>query len=745
MTIPIRLLAAPLYCWLCLAGCTEENTGSAVQRTEAETDIVLVQPESLVPPSGVANEFATPGQVSMPSGEEAAIEAENQEEEVVDPADEPEMESESEGETERTDNDGLSREEEANTAPIPNASDQTSLLLSTMPELAEGLQEKSQPSDTPAFEDPTAVNLKSGSPPTPAAAERFYLDLENETNPKHALRRIDCFREFYKLTESQTELIQKQRQVWESREHENFVKSGEHFVPASEVLKQQESFYQELANVVQLAESGKSPEDIVAALERISAEHENAVISYYIAGLVKAIWLNESRDALADFRRVLREVPDHAGTLNNIAICEMKTGDYGRALGNWRKAMEGNQLSVSRPEILHNIRYAHLLASSAKTKMPASFADAAGRLLSENGAEPGGQEDKATGFWRFSSWMAKPDQVVNIRAGVQASVSPPSLQMPVESTHGISLGGGLILVAEQNLRLPYLGRSQHLKVVGANVRASRHTAVCQSIATNEELGLTLLECPNLAAPVLSLSVGLPGSKEGVFLADKNARSAIKFHEGTSEIPGDNIKCLFAVITSSDHQGAVGMPVFDGTGSLTGVLSPLASLRSEKNARYAWSTGVIREFIKASPAAPLAWPLVNESESWEARQPFLADHIVRIQLCYPEETLSLSVAARSKFNRSHYLADHSCFVCSGRSYLGCDQKGCANGSVSTKYREIVSRTIKGEPVYGTKIRTSRCPRCNGTGKLRCPNCSDGVEPGIGGRPSGIGNTRGFLSR
>lgn len=676
MTIPIRLLAAPLYCWLCLAGCTEENTGSAVQRTEAETDIVLVQPESLVPPSGVANEFATPGQVSMPSGEEAAIETENQEEEVVDPADEPEMESEPEGETERTDNDGLSREEEANTAPIPNASDQTSLLLSTMPELAEGLQEKSQPSDTPAFEDPTAVNLKSGSPPTPAAAERFY---------------------------------------------------------------------QELANVVQLAESGKSPEDIVAALERISAEHEDAVISYYIAGLVKAIWLNESRDALADFRRVLREVPDHAGTLNNIAICEMKTGDYGRALGNWRKAMEGNQLSVSRPEILHNIRYAHLLASSAKTKMPASFADAAGRLLSENGAEPGGQEDKATGFWRFSSWMAKPDQVVNIRAGVQASVIPPSLQMPVESTHGISLGGGLILVAEQNLRLPYLGRSQHLKVVGANVRASRHTAVCQSIATNEELGLTLLECPNLAAPVLSLSVGLPGSKEGVFLADKNARSAIKFHEGTSEIPGDDIKCLFAVITSSGHQGAVGMPVFDGTGSLTGVLSPLASLRSEKNGRYAWSTGVIREFIKASPAAPLAWPLVNESESWEARQPFLADHIVRIQLCYPEETLSLSVAAPSKFNRSHYLADHSCFVCSGRSYLGCDQKGCANGSVSTKYREIVSRTIKGEPVYGTKIRTSRCPRCNGTGKLRCPNCSDGVEPGIGGRPSGIGNTRGFLSR
>ncbi|WP_237228692.1 tetratricopeptide repeat protein [Rubinisphaera sp. JC750] len=655
------------------------------------------------------------------------------------------MNSEPADDAEKTEIDGPSHEDKGDTAPIPNASDQTSLLLSTMPELAEGLQQKSESSTIPAFESPMAVSLETGSPPTPAAAERFYLDIENETDPGHALRRIDCFLEFYQLTESQIELIQQQRQVWEGREHEDFVKSGEHFVPASEVLKQREAFHQELAQVVQMAESGQSPDDIVVALDRISAEHDDAVISYYIAGLVKAIWLNESREALADFRRVLREVPDHAGTLNNIAICEMKTGDYGRALGNWRKAMEGNQLSVSRPEILHNIRYAHQLALSARTKMPTSFADAAARLLSENADETSQSEDKTTGFWRFSSWVAKPDQVVRIRTDVQTSVSPPSLQLPVESTHGISLGGELILVAEENLRMPYLGRSQHLKVVGANVRSSTHTAVCRSIATNEELGLTLLECPNLAAPVLSLSAGLPGNNEGVFLAHRNARSAIEFHEGISELPSDDIKCLFAAIASSGHQGAVGMPVFDGTGSLTGVLSPLASLQSGKNVRYAWSTGVIREFIKTSPAAPLAWPLINESESWETRQPFLADHIVEIQLCYPEETLSLNRAVRSKFNRSHYLADHSCFVCSGRSYIGCDQKGCANGSVSTKYREIVSRTIKGEPVYGTKIRTSRCPRCSGTGKLRCPNCSDGVEPGIGARPSGFGNTRGLLGR
>lgn len=745
MKIPIRILAAPLYCWLCLAGCAEEGSVSAVPNTDAETEAVFVEPELPVPPSEPANELAGQDHVSATPGEEPATQRDNKEEESSEETDELDANSEPAGEAEKTENDGPSREDKVNTAPIPNASDQTNLLLSTMPELADGLKQKREPSTVPAFEAPTAISLKSGSPPTPAAAERFYLDIENETDPRQALRRIDCFLEFYQLTESQIELIQKQRQVWEGREHEDFVKSGEHFVPAREVVKQRESFHQELAEVVQLAESGQSPDDIVTALDRISAEHDDAVISYYIAGLVKAIWLNESRDALADFRRVLREVPDHAGALNNIAICEMKTGDYGRALGNWRKAMEGDQLSVSRSEILHNIRYAHQLASSAKTRMPASFADAAARLLSENADKSAGPRDEATGFWRFSSWVAKPDQVVSIRAGVQASVSPPSLQFPVESTHGISLGGGLILVAEENLRMPYLGRSQHLKVVGANVRSSTHTAVCRSIATNEELGLTLLECPNLAAPVLSLSVSLPGNNEGLFLANKNARSAIEFHEGISEIPSDDNKCLFAAIASSGHQGAVGMPVFDETGSLTGVLSPLASLQSGKNVRYAWSTGVIREFIKASPATPLAWPLINDSESWESRQPFLKDHIVEIQLCYPEETLSLSVAARSKFNRSHYLADHSCYVCSGRSYLGCDQKGCANGSVSTKYREIVSRTIKGEPVYGTKIRTSRCPRCSGTGKLRCPNCSDGVEHGFGGRPSGFGNTRGLLGR
>ncbi|MCG6155880.1 tetratricopeptide repeat protein [Rubinisphaera margarita] len=619
-----------------------------------------------------------------------------------------------------------SRQPDATAMAVPGASVQTNILLSGVPEMVSDAGMESPASSSTPQRVVKAASVSTEEVASLEAIERLHRDLEAESEPEAALSRLDSFLAFYRLSAAQEQQFAAERQTWAARGLEKLIRIDEHFVPRSELEEDQLVLIRYLASVIQLCQSRQSIESVLETLEKASRENSDSIVAFYHSGLIKAVWLNDSRDALGDFRRITREMPEHAGAWNNQAICEMKSGDFSRALGSWRKAVTSSQNLSDRTFIAHNIAYAAEIAQSEKIKAPASFSDAALRLLADAGPLVSGQPRARGPYWRFSPWIAKAEHVTAVRGYHDANAIPPQHIRPLKRISALAVGGEWLLVSTDDLSIPYLGMSDYIRVLSPDLQVMSSIGVAEFIATNEELGLTLLRCQALAAPVLEVARDIvePGAPIHVGLSVPD--QSMTFHSTNSVSLPTNVAYAFGLKMDEIEPLPTGAPVFDANGKLGGLIAPLSSSATGSPIQFVWSASTITEFLTA---AGVVIPVTAEqgNGTWETRQHFLTNHLVRLELCYPEECLSLDLAQRSKFNASHYLTDRSCLVCDGRSRVNCDRKGCVKGQTSRRYKGIVSYTQKGEPIYGLKVAVERCTRCDGHATLDCPNCRDGTEP------------------
>ncbi len=541
-----------------------------------------------------------------------------------------------------------------------------------------------------------------------------------------ALQRIAAFTAFFDLTDIQKQQIELEQHKWQGRAEEDLIKAVEHFIPKIQVDEIQQKLTQNLNAVIQSCEARESIEKILPLLERATRENSDSIIAYYHSGLIRANWLNDSKAAIADFRRVLSVIPDHSGTLNNMAICEMKSGNYSKALGSWRKAMEGTQSLVNRKHILHNVAYAHAISQTSSVRMPASFTRSVERLLSDFPEEISTNQPTRSPHWKSSPWIAKPTQVVDCRKFSHFQEIPDSSLRVVERVEGIAIGEGFVLTTSDGIELPYFGEAIQLRVVSGDLKSIKSHAVAEVIAFNREMGLTLLHCPELSTPALQFATSNSQTEKPIYFTRRSENNNAEFHSIVNDDFQNTTDYAIGIRLNDRNYPQGGASIFDAKGRFVGIVSPDAFSSSETQVFHGWNAASIKNFLIAAGVNETAYTEKSQvEEPWDLKKLYLTNHLVQIELCFPEESLSLEMASPSKFNHSHFLNNHSCFVCDGLSRIVCDNKECANGQISQKVRVVVGRTQMGAPIYGTNVVTKRCSRCSGRANLDCPNCNDGT--------------------
>ena len=571
------------------------------------------------------------------------------------------------------------------------------------------------------------ILVKMNSDSSTEKLESLFNDLESEVVPASALQRIEAFTTFYNLNDNQKQNIEQEKQVWQNRDSEDLIRVDDNFIPLSKFNEDKQTLIQYLNSVNQSCQAGQSIDQILSIFDRATIENSDSIIAYYHSGLIHANWYNDNIAAIADFRRVLSVIPDHSGTLNNMAICEMKSGNYSKALGSWRKAMEGSQNLINRSRIVHNVAYAHAISKTNSLKMPSSFSRFSERLLSDMATEDNSGSFTGTAYWKFSPWIANPLQFVDIHEYPELNAIPSHSLRVVQRATAIAIGEGYVLTSSESLKLPYLEDSVQLKVQIGNENTKTDKGAARVIAFNREMGLTLLHCPELSIPYLKFKSVTSLSEEPVQIGFRSGSDAISFHSTNKELTQNDSNYSLYLDSIDQISPPDGAAVFDNSGNFMGIVSRETVSNAESELIYAYNANAIKKFLIAAGVNTNNVTDVSIGQnSWDLIKNRLINHIVQIELCYPEESMSLERVATSKYNSSHYLNNHSCYMCDGLSTVSCDNKECANGRTSQKVRVVVGRTQMGAPIYGTNIVTSRCTRCNGRANLDCPKCSDGTN-------------------
>ena len=80
-------------------------------------------------------------------------------------------------------------------------------------------------------------------------------------------------------------------------------------------------------------------------------------------------------------------------------------------------------------------------------------------------------------------------------------------------------------------------------------------------------------------------------------------------------------------------------------------------------------------------------------------------------------------------------DRMCSACNGRGRIPCRAPGCQHGHV---YGEVMTNNpvnigssrlpVMSDNITSTPVRHA-CPTCGGTGYVRCPYCSNGIDPTV----------------
>ena len=618
---------------------------------------------------------------------------------------------------------------------LPETSAQTSLLLANSPDLKQELPTPSAPSRGMG---PEVIFVSSGWPPSAETLERLHRDLATESRPASALQRIEAYLQLYAVDEVQQQMILSERQVWLARQAEQLRKFQNDFIPAKELDDADALTLSVLQNFPRLIQSQSSLDVLLAALDQANNAKTAPGSTHYFSGLLRAVWQNETRQAITHFHRTLNEIPNHAGALNNIAICEMKLGNHLKALATWRKALDGTFYLYYRPIIRHNLQYAQHLAVTTRAKTPASFADSIARLLAETPPDAGEPAVSSKGeLWKFSPWLGPAEYVAAIRGLPDISLIPTQQWHIGARIHGLALGEDLVLVDWQSLQIPSMGLPGKLRVISPNVSGAQPFGEAVVVACNPELNWALLHCPTLQAPLLELGAQPALAGEAIYFGFRTGTQPPQFQPGQLARAAENPGLPLSIRLTEAGPIGDAMPVFHSRGQLLGILSAIDAAGPDSALRHAWPVATLQEFIKAAPVTPIEWPLAEREGSWESKQNYLGEHLVPVELLYPEESLGLDRLQRSKFNSSHHLHDCGCVLCNRRTVVVCPQKGCGNGKVSVKEKVLVSRTAHGAPVYATKSVSVPCTRCRGTGTVSCPACLDGTTQATRNR-SGLFN-------
>ncbi len=437
-----------------------------------------------------------------------------------------------------------------------------------------------------------------------------------------------------------------------------------------------------------------------------------------------------------------RRSPGYLPALNNLAIAEIREEKYAEGVEHLREAAEHTPVPE---EVVQNV--ARFLSETQIGRIhpgPPVVAEAT-ELYSRVASSKAGlaSADQPRHGWRYLPFVL-PQVEREELARLEVSEAEPT---------GIVQGTGLVVAPHYVLTCRHvvdnflLGRADRIEVVDPrDLRQERRlSAVC--VAVDEADDLCLLKCDGLDVPSLALAESLPQRGTETLLLDVSEASASgagwKVTQGlVTAVPGDVARVAvprgvdFSRLLWSDAVAghhANGGALCDDHGNIIAIQS--ASVGSAADARghdashakYAGGVpaSLARAFVRSSLPAFAHASLGGPALSWSEVRGKVGPSLVSVVVGYRKVVMAMSkpdpLDPKQSLRQAEGLYDdHCCTVCNGRARVLCRAPGC-------KFAPLHDEHVPHDPNAPKPSLRHRCPTCLGTGYVRCPHCSIGIDP------------------
>jgi tetratricopeptide (TPR) repeat protein len=588
------------------------------------------------------------------------------------------------------------------------------------------------------------------APATQADLRALETMALHSSTAKDALALYTDFRATRPMSPSLEDSFKANRQLWEDRARQNLVRLGDQWVAAADAAKAHEEAAQLFQQAYEMTKN-LNFEGARRTLETASRVDSNSIAADFTLGILGSITPPKFRSpqvAAKHFQGVLQRIPGYVPALNNLAIAEIRQDKYAEAVRHLREAADRSPTSE---EVMQNLGRLVSEARLGRIHPSESVLSEATELYSQVVPIKEATAAEHRHGWRYMPLVLPPDE----REGLSRLQAPEA-----ESTACVARGTGFVVAPHYVLTCRHVvddltfGRADKIELfdpADAN-HQRRLPAVCVDVGQEDDL--CLLRCDQLNVPPISLADQVPPLDRQVMLIGYPVGSwlglGLKTTRGTvTALPGDVqgvggpkwadfSRKLWYDATSS--HGTIGGAVCDDRGHVLAIHSTGQRPDDASTAKYSGgvpapnAAAFIRNSLPIIPRAPAA--LGSPALKWSDVEAKVSPSIVQVVVGYRKIALVMSSTPeasplkRAGQRTADIYDDRFCTVCNGLARIPCPSPTCPNrGETSLNGPTNVGSSQS--PGIGADAPTPRvrriCPVCLGTGYVRCPQCSVGIDP------------------
>jgi S1-C subfamily serine protease len=597
----------------------------------------------------------------------------------------------------------------------------------------------SLPNASPPPQPKTSL-AKVAPVPKPPVTETDLRTLEttaiHSSTAKDALALHQVFKATRTIPPALENLFQANLQIWEDRARQDLVRLGDRWVAAADAARVHDEAAQlfqqayEMTKNLDLDEAGRT-------LERASRVDPNSIAADFTLGILNSISPPKSRNpqaAAQHFQVVLQRIPGYVPALNNLALVEVREEKYADAVRHLREAADRAPASK---EVTQNLGRLVSEAQLGRIHPDPSLLSEATELYSQVATTNPGSSAEAKHGWRYMALVSPKEE----RAGLSRLQAPEA-----DSTSVAAQGTGIVVAPHYVLTCRHvvddltLGLADKIELIDPKDTNHQRRLPAIPVQVCQDDDLCLLRCDPLNVPPIALASQVPERGSEVMLIGfpkgggfgrglKTARGIVTALPGdVAQIGGpkwlDFSRRLWSDATS--NPGASGGAFCDDHGNVVAIQSTGDRVVEEPS---------IAKYVGGVPA-PNAAPFIRHSLpnfthpalgrtslKWRDVEAKVSSSIVLVLVGYRKVAIVISekqdASALTRVTRqaqADIYDDRICTVCNGAVRIRCRAPGCS-------YNE----TARLDTASNTKSARRICPACLGTGYVRCPQCSVGIDP------------------
>jgi tetratricopeptide (TPR) repeat protein len=586
-------------------------------------------------------------------------------------------------------------------------------------------------------------------PATQADLGALELTALRSSSAKDALALYQVFRATRAISPAVEDSFKGNLQAWEIRAGQGLVRLGDQWVASTDAAKAHEQATQLFQQAYELIKA-LNFDEAQRTLEAASRVDPNSIAADFTLGIVRSIAPAKSRSPLTaakHFEAVLGRSPGYIPALNNLALVEIHGEKYAEAVRHLRDAADHSPVP---DEVTQNLGRFVSEAQLGRIRPSPPVLSEATELYSRvvTTQERAALADRPKHGWRYMPLVLPQVE----REGLSRLLAPQADATTVVQGTGLVVAPHYVLTCRHLVDDLSLGRADRIELVDpADFRHERRLPAVL-VAVDEADDLCLLRCDGLNVPPTTLAELLPprGSEMLLlsFQGGSVSRPGLKVTLGlVTAVPGEVPRAAGPKWLDFSRQlwcdagaghRAKGGAICDDRGNIVAIHAAsyaFGSYASGKDASYSVYAGGVpapsaRAFVRSSLPSFGQPAVAGPSLSWSGVEPKVSRSLVSVVIGYRKVLVVMSGRAdASRLTQGAREAeadlydDRCCTVCNGRARVLCRAPGCP-------FARLHDESVAHDPSAADTPKTSArhtCPACLGTGYVRCPHCSIGIDP------------------